>query len=87
MKNQDLNKKTTEQLQSELKTINTVTGALIGVLFVLFAVVIYGLLTNENKSIFIALIAVGVSCSVILPLQFSNIKKIKTELNLRNGND
>lgn len=87
MKNQDLNKKTTEKLQSELKTINTVTGALIGVLFVLFAVVIYGLLTNENKSIFIALIAVGVSCSVILLLQFSNIKKIKTELNLRNGND
>ncbi|MEX0980984.1 MAG: hypothetical protein WD577_07460 [Bacteroidales bacterium] len=87
MKNTDLNNKTTEKLQSELKTIKTVTGALIGVLIVLFAVTIYGLLTKENNSTFIALIAVGISLSAILPLQFGNMKKIKTELNTRKEND
>lgn len=83
MKKTDLNNKTTEKLQSELKTIKALTGVLIGSLFVLFAVSIYGLITIESKSIFIALIAVGISLIAILPLQFGNIKKIKTELDSR----
>ena len=86
MKNVDLKNKTTEKLESELKGIKVITGALIGVLTVLFAVIIYGIMTKENKSTFIALIAVAISCSAIIPLQFSNMKKIKLELNTRNGN-
>ncbi len=80
MKNQDLTTKSTEKLKADLKTIKSVTGMLIGVLIVLFSVIIYGLLSQENNSTFIALIAVGVSCAGILPLQFSNMKKIKAEL-------
>ncbi|MBV6645862.1 MAG: hypothetical protein KI790_10455 [Cyclobacteriaceae bacterium] len=83
MKNTDLHNKTTEKLRSELKTTRTVTGALIGVLVVLFTVTIFGLLTKEDNSTFIALMAVGISCSAIIPSQFSNIKKIKTELDTR----
>ena len=78
-----LNEKTNENLESELKIIKAITGALIGVLIVLFTVNIYGLLTKENNSTFIALIAVGISCSAILPIQFINMKKIKTELESR----
>ena len=83
MKKEDLTSKTTEQLKGELKGIQTITGALTGVLIVLFAVTIYGLLALENNTVFIALIAVAVSCSAILPMQFSSMKKIKTELKLR----
>ncbi|TPN86900.1 hypothetical protein [Aquimarina algicola] len=83
MKSIDLKNKTTEKLESELKRLKTIIGALIGVLILLFAVTIYGLLTKENKSTFIALIAVAISCSAILPMQFNNMKKIKTELNIR----
>ncbi|WP_106143823.1 hypothetical protein [Flagellimonas meridianipacifica] len=84
MKEQSLKDKTTEKLQSELKTIKSITGVLIGVLIVLFSVIIYGLLTKENNSSFIALIAVGISCCGVLPLQFTNMKKIKSELDSRN---
>jgi hypothetical protein len=87
MKKTDLSNKPTEKLQSELKTIKVLTGALIGSLFVLFAAAIYGLLNIENKLIFIALIAVTISLSAILPLQFSSMKKIRTHLNTRKEND
>ena len=87
MKNQSFQEKTTERLQSELNTIKAVTGLLIGVLIVLFVVTIYGLLTKEDNSSFIALIAVGISCAGILPLQFSNMKKIKNELLRRKENE
>lgn len=83
MKNDNLKEKTTEKLQSELKTIKTITAALIGILTLLFIVTIYGLTMSNNKSTFIALIAVAISCSAVLPLQFSNMKKIKNELNFR----
>ena len=53
---------------------------LAGVLLVLFGVTIYGLLMKEEKTTFIALIAVGLSCSVILSQQVNHIKKIKAEL-------
>jgi CDP-diglyceride synthetase len=83
MKQEDLKSKTSEKLESELKSIKTITGALIGVLSILFAVTIYGLIAIENKTTFIALIAVAISCSAILPSQFSSMKKIKAELELR----
>ena len=87
MKNQSFQEKTTERLQSELNTIKAVTGLLIGVLIVLFVVTIYGLLTKEDNSSFIALIAVGIYCAGILPLQFNNMKKIKNELLRRKENE
>ncbi|MEM6892407.1 MAG: hypothetical protein AAF554_01875 [Bacteroidota bacterium] len=83
MKSTDLKSKTEEQLKSELKAMKSVTGVLIGVLLVLFGVTLYGLFTKENKTPFIALIAVGVSCGAIVPLQLSQMKKIKTELAAR----
>lgn len=86
MKNKDLKSKTNAQLENELKAIKAVTGVLIGVLLLLFAVTIYGLLTKENKTTFIALIAVGVSCGAIVPLQYVQMKKIKSELRSRKEN-
>ncbi len=86
MKKDDLKNKTIEKLESELKKLKSVTGALSGILIVLFAVTIYGLITQDNKSTFIALIAVAISCSAILPSQFGSMKKIKTELASRENN-
>ena len=80
MKSQDLKEKTTETLEADLKKLKAVSGMLIGVLIVLFAVTIYGLIAVEDKSTFIATTAVGISCSAMLPLQFKNIKDIKNEL-------
>lgn len=86
MKNEDLKNKTTEKLQSELKKMKTITGALVGVLIVLVAVTVYGLTTKEDYTMFIALIAVAISCSAIIPSQLNVMKKIKAELSLRNEN-
>ena len=83
MKNNDLKNKTTEQLQSNLNMIKTISGALVIVLIVLIAITIYGFVTKENKSPFIAFFVVAISCCGILPLQFILMKKIKTELKLR----
>ncbi|WP_299121400.1 hypothetical protein [uncultured Winogradskyella sp.] len=87
MKNNDIDNKTTEKLEGQLKGIKIITGALIGVLTMLLIVSVYGLVTKENNATFIALIAVAISCSGILPSQFINMKKIKTELNSRKENN
>lgn len=87
MKKDDLKNKPTQKLESELKTVKAITGALIGVLFVLFAVNLYGLLSKDNNAAFIAGMVVAISLSAILPLQFSTMKKIKTELKLRENNN
>ena len=83
MKQEDLKSKTSEKLESELKSIKTITEVLIGLLSMLFAVTIYGLIALENKTAFIAPIGVAISCIAILPSQFSSMKKIKAELELR----
>ena len=80
MKNKDVSTKSNEELTAELKKNKSVAGMLGGVLIVLFTVTIYGLLTSENKTTFIAIIAVGISCSVILSQQVQHIKAIKSEL-------
>ena len=87
MKNNDMDNKTTEKLEGQLKGIKIITGTLIGVLTLLLIISIYGLVTKENNSAFVALIAVAISCSGILPSQFINMKKIKTELNSRKENN
>ena len=82
MKNTDLKNKTTEKLESELTAVKIISGALIVVLVPLFALTIYGMISNKNSSN-LPLLVVAISCSAILPIQFSNMKKIKTELNRR----
>jgi hypothetical protein len=85
MKKEDLKNKTSEKLESELKGIKMITGALIGVLTLLFAVNLYGLIWKDNTGAFMGGMIVAISLSAIIPIQFSNMKKIKTELNARNG--
>ena len=85
MKEEDLTQLTTDKIEANLKEIKGVTGALIGVLVLLFAVTIYGLFTSENRSTFIALIAVGVACSAILPMQFQKAKQLQKELENRSN--
>lgn len=87
MKKEDLKNKTTENLKGDLKTLKVITGALIGVLLPLFAITIYGIFAKEDNTTFIALMAVAISCSAIIPIQFSSIKKIKNELELRNNSN
>ena len=83
MKNNDLKNETTEKLQSDLKKIRAVVGPLIGIIIVLVSICIYGLITKENNSTFIALLAVGISVSSMIPVQYGKMKKIKTELAYR----
>jgi len=83
MKKNDLKEKSTEKLESELKGIKIITGALVGILIVLFAVNLYGLIFIDKNAAFIGGIVVTIALSSILPMQFNNIKKINTELKLR----
>ena len=79
----DLKDKTTEKLNGELKGLKMINGALIGVLSLLFIVCVYGLITKEDSSTFMALIVVPLALSAIIPLNYGNMKKIKKELELR----
>ncbi|BAO77264.1 hypothetical protein [Winogradskyella sp. PG-2] len=79
----DLKDKTTEKLNGELKGLKIINGALIGVLSLLFIVCVYGLITKEDSSTFMALIVVPLALSAIIPLNYGNMKKIKKELELR----
>lgn len=69
--------KTTEKLNGELRTLRTLTGALIGVLILLFIICIYGLITKEDNSTFRGLIIIPIALGIIIPLNFGNIKKLK----------
>lgn len=80
---QELKHKSTGALEAELKGIRIVAGALIGVLIVLFAAVIYGLLTQEDKTTHYALLTVALSCSAMLPIQYGSMRKIRQELKQR----
>lgn len=80
----DIKEKTTVQLKRELKDIPMITGALIGVLGLLFIICVYGLITKEDNSTFMALIIIPFALSAIIPLNYGNMKKIKKELESRN---
>jgi hypothetical protein len=83
MKDNDFKNITTVQLLSNLYLIKAITIALICVITVLLSITIYGMATKEENGTFVALFVVGISCSASLPLQFINMKKIKTELKSR----
>ena len=87
MKNNDLNNKTIEQLQSNLRVNKAISISLVIVLTLFTAITIYGLITKEDTATFIALFAVACSCWSLLPIPFYTIKKIKTELKLRDNTD
>jgi hypothetical protein len=86
MKKASFKNNTTEKLEGQLKAIIIIASMLFGVLSLLFITAIYGLITKENNSTFIALIVVAISLSAILPLQLINIKNIKDELKSRKNN-
>lgn len=79
----DLSEKTPEQLEGELKNLKIINGAIIGVLGILFIVCIYGLLKKNDNGVFSALIVVPIALSAIIPVNYGNMKKIKTELESR----
>jgi cyanate permease len=79
----DLANKPTKELRTTLKAMKSISIALIVIIVFLFSVTIYGLVFKENQATFLALFVVGISCGAILPLQFSTMKKIKTELKNR----
>lgn len=83
MKDDSLKDKSTEQLKSNLNFIKAITIALICVITLLLSITIYGMASKEDNGTFVALFVVGVSCGATLPLQFMNMKKIKTELQSR----
>jgi len=75
--------KTTEQLKASLGMLKGITIVLAVVVGLLIAVNIYGLLTKEDNSTFIALFAVAISCGGMILLQMINMKKIKAEIAAR----
>ena len=83
MKYNDLQSKTIEQLHANLSAVKAITIALVVVLTLLMVISIYGYVTKENKSTFIAAFAVGIALCGALPIQFISMKKIKNELKLR----
>lgn len=62
----DFQNKTTEKLKGELQGLKVLTGTLIGILLLLLIICIYGLVTKENNSTFMALIVVPIALSVII---------------------
>lgn len=83
MKKQNVKNKTSEKLNSELNGIKIITGVLIGVLFFLVGICIYGLLTKDNNATFISLLVVAFSLSLIILVNYMNMMKIKKELKSR----
>ena len=75
--------KPTEQLKASLGMLKGITIVLAVVVGLLIAVNIYGLLTKEDNSTFIALFAVAISCGGMILLQMINMKKIKAEIAAR----
>ena len=83
MKNQGLQNQTTEQLTKNMNILKGITGALVVMIIILLSISVYGVMMNENKTIFISLIAVATSCCVILTVQFILMNTIKNELKSR----
>lgn len=77
--------KTTEELKAIWGMLKGITIVLAVVVVLLIAVNIYGLLTKEDDSIFIALFVVAISSGGMVPLLMFSMKKIKAEITLREG--
>lgn len=75
--------KSNEKLTSELKGLQIITGALIGIVSLLFIITLYGLLTKDNNKVFIPLMVVAISSGMMIPINFRNMNKIKKEIERR----
>lgn len=87
MKQNNFKNQTTEQLTTSMNMLKGITVALIIMILILLSISVYGLIINENKIVFTALIAVGTSCSAILTVQLMLMNKIKTEIKSREVED
>lgn len=83
MKKNELKNQSTQQLIKSMNMLKGIIGALLIMILILLSISIYGLITADNNTIFIALISVGISCSVILSVIFILMNNIKTELKYR----
>ncbi len=83
MKVEGFEHKSSEKLRGELKAIQVVVGALLIILFFLCTLTVYGLVVEDDKSTYWALLIVAFSCSAIVPFQLIWIQKIKNELRRR----
>jgi hypothetical protein len=83
MKDDNFENKTTVALKSNFALIKMITIALLFLIVFLLIGSVYGMATKEDNGTYVALFVVGISCSATLPLQFMNMKKIKTELKSR----
>lgn len=80
----DLKEKSIEKLEQKLKELKLITGILIGLLIVLFIGSFFGLFFIIDKSaVSTVLIVIPIALSAILPLNFINMKKIKSEIESR----
>lgn len=79
----NLSNKSTEELKNTLKALQIIAYSLLGVIILLLSFTTYALLFQENNKSSLALLVVGLSCSAILPLQFSSMNKIKKEIKSR----
>lgn len=75
--------KTTEELKAIWGMLKGIAIALAVLVILLIAVNIYGLLTKDDSSTFIALFAVALPCGGMIPLMMFSMKKIKAEITLR----
>ena len=75
-----LKRKTADRLKSELRGNKIVTATFAVILTVLFIVNIYGLLSTAKNEVFIVGLVVAICLSIIFPLQFRSMRKIKAEL-------
>ena len=86
MKDEELKGKSVSELESEIKKLKAISGAVLGISLVLAAITIYGMITKEDNSTDMALLVVAIACSASIPVQLSSIKKIKAELASRKTN-
>lgn len=71
------------ELETKLKSLNMRLGALTGIKMVLYAVCIYGILTKENKTVFLILIAVAFALTGLIAMVLKKKQKIQKEIQLR----
>jgi len=82
-KQNKMKNRTTEQLRSSLNVNKLISIVLIILLTLLTAFSIYGLIAKDNVKTFIALFAVACTSWSFISFPFNAIKKIKSELRLR----
>ncbi|WP_299159747.1 hypothetical protein [uncultured Tenacibaculum sp.] len=75
--------KSIEELNRQIKVLKLVSKAMLITLILLLGVTVYGLLTKENKVVFITLMPIAFGLLTIIFLQYASIKKIKEEIKLR----